>query len=236
MKPSGKEQEDIMRSGLFAVLAALVLAGCATTSEDGRGTFKLRLVNRSDEVLQEVIVRDADTELKTFTDMHTPGGDRVIEDCPINLNKPFGLLCYANGQRVSHVLSLNMYSPLKNRIETFCFTYLGGNEWSVAARDAAGKEVKFDRGAAERGDAKSQVDLGVCYLSGSGVATDYKEAVKWFRKAAQQGNADGQYRLGVCYYTGVGAPENHEEALKWLHKSAKQGNASAKDFLEKVSE
>ncbi len=41
--------------------------------------------------------------------------------------------------------------------------------------------------AAEQGDAQAQLNLGVCYWNGNGVAKDYAEAVKWFRKAAEQG-------------------------------------------------
>jgi hypothetical protein len=235
MKPSGKEQGNIMRSGLSAMLAVLVFAGCATTGEDGRGTFKLCLVNRSDEVLQEIIIRDVNTDLKHFTDMNASSGEKVIEDCTLNLKNAFAILFYANGQRTSHVLNLSMYCPVKDRIGTLYFYYLGGNEWSVAARDAAGNEIKLDHSAAQRGDAKAQVELGVCYCSGAGVPPDYKEAVKWFRRAAEKGNAEGQYRLGVCYYSGIGVPKDQEEALKWLRKSAKQGNVSAEDFIKKTS-
>jgi hypothetical protein len=234
MKPSGKEQGNIMRSGLLTMLTVLTFAGCMTTGEDGLGTYKLCVINRSDEVLQEIIVRDVNGELKHFADTKASSGEKFIEECKIDLKNSFAILFFPNGQRVSHVLNLSAYCPVKNRIEAFYFYYLGGNEWSVVARDAAGKDVKLDHSAAERGDAKAQVELGVCYCS-AGVATDYKEGARWYRKAAVQGNADGQYKLGVCYYSGIGVPKDEAEALKWLRKSAKQGNSAAKELLKKVS-
>ena len=224
-----------MRSGLFAALAVLIFAGCMTTEDEGIGTYKLCAVNRSDEVLQEVIIRDANSDLRHFGDMEPSGGEKVIDNCTIDLKSGFALLCYANGQRESHVMSLSMYYPFKTRITTFYFYYLGENEWSIVARDAGGDEIKLNHAAAEQGDAKAQVDLGVAYCNGTGVVADYKEAAKWFRKAAEQGNADGQYKLGVCYYSGIGVPKDQAEALKWLRKSAKQGDVDAQEFIKKVS-
>ena len=37
----------------------------------------------------------------------------------------------------------------------------------------------------------AQLNLGVCYDNGIGVAKDFEEAVKWYRQAADQGHADG---------------------------------------------
>ena len=48
---------------------------------------------------------------------------------------------------------------------------------------------------AERGDAKSQYELGAMYYYGKGVTKDYAEAVHWYRKSAEQGEADAQYSL-----------------------------------------
>ena len=57
---------------------------------------------------------------------------------------------------------------------------------------------------AEEGDAEAQCVLGSCYLSGTGVGKDEKEAVKWYTKSAEQGNARAQRNLGLCYYQGTG--------------------------------
>ena len=69
--------------------------------------------------------------------------------------------------------------------------------------------------AAQRGDAKAQVNLGYAYHGGQGVAMDKAEAVKWFRQAADQGNSDGQRALGYCYHDGVGMGKDEIEAFAY---------------------
>lgn len=86
---------------------------------------------------------------------------------------------------------------------------------------------------AELGDVTSQCNLGVCYLNGTEVNQDSKEAVKWFKKAAEQGNAVAQYYLGISYYNGSEEiTKDEKEALKLWTKSAEQGNGDAKQMLE----
>ena len=78
------------------------------------------------------------------------------------------------------------------------------------------------RTAAEQGDARAQVRLGLMYERGQAVPKDRLQAVKWFRLAAEQGNAEGQWRLGVMYQGGRGVPEDHVQAVKWFHLAAEQ--------------
>jgi hypothetical protein len=80
---------------------------------------------------------------------------------------------------------------------------------------------------AERGNARAQFSLGLCYYWGSSVAQDYAEAAKWYRKAAEQGNADAQYNLGVCYTEGQGVEKDYTEAVKWYRAAAEQGSPLA---------
>jgi hypothetical protein len=80
---------------------------------------------------------------------------------------------------------------------------------------------------AEKGDAKAQYTLGLCYHEGQGVTKDYSEAVKWFRKAAEQGFADAQFTLGSEYRKGEGVSKNIAEAVKWFRKAAEQNSAEA---------
>jgi|HubBroStandDraft_1064217.scaffolds.fasta_scaffold120243_2 hypothetical protein len=84
---------------------------------------------------------------------------------------------------------------------------------------------------AERGDAKSQFELGSMYYYGKGVPKDYVEAVRWYRKSAEQGDADAQYSLSYMYHDGKGLPQNDSEAASWCRRAAEQGNARAQDAL-----
>jgi hypothetical protein len=43
---------------------------------------------------------------------------------------------------------------------------------------------------AKQGNISAQLNLGVMYERGQGVAKDYAEALKWYRLAAEQGNAN----------------------------------------------
>lgn len=47
--------------------------------------------------------------------------------------------------------------------------------------------VKCYSEAAEKGLAKAQFNLGLCYALGNGVEQNDNASVKWFRKAAEQG-------------------------------------------------
>jgi len=84
---------------------------------------------------------------------------------------------------------------------------------------------------AERGQASSQLLLGVMYDTGKGVPENDKTAVKWYTKAAEQGLANAQYNLGYMYDGGYGVPENKKTAVKWHTKAAEQGLASSQASL-----
>lgn len=89
---------------------------------------------------------------------------------------------------------------------------------------------QFRLGAAQ-GDADAQLDIGVMYYLGKGVAQDYAEAIKWYRLAATQGNAEAQENLGLAYILGRGVPPDDAEGVKWMHLAAAQGYAPAQESL-----
>lgn len=78
----------------------------------------------------------------------------------------------------------------------------------------SGYKADWYRIFAERGDAKAQNNLGICYRDGIGVSQNYTEAARWFRLSAEQGYAEAQYNLGVSYQTGTGVPQIWSEAAK----------------------
>src|SRR5438067_13114399 len=105
---------------------------------------------------------------------------------------------------------------------------------SVAVFQLAAQQTKTDqrplaevKAKAQAGDADSQVELGLRYDKGEGVAQDHAEAVKWYRKAAEQNFAGAQYSLGVCYGKGEGVAKDQVEAEKWSRKAAEQNFAAA---------
>jgi TPR repeat protein len=105
---------------------------------------------------------------------------------------------------------------------------------SVAVVQLAAQQAKADqkpieevKAKAEAGDAESEVELGLRYEQGKGVAKDQVEAVKWYRKAAEQNLAAAQNDLGACFYNGDGVTKDPVEAVKWFRKAAEQNFAAA---------
>jgi TPR repeat protein len=85
--------------------------------------------------------------------------------------------------------------------------------------------------AAESGDVMAQLNLGICYGLGQGIAKDDVQAVKWWRKAAEQNLAQAQSNLGVCYAKGQGVAKDAVEAVKWYRRAAEQNDADAQHNL-----
>ena len=87
---------------------------------------------------------------------------------------------------------------------------------------------------AEKGDATSQCNYGICLLNGKGVNKNLKEAAYWFKKSAEQGNAKGQLNYGVCLLKGIGTEKNDKGAAYWFKKSAEQGNVKAQELYSSL--
>jgi TPR repeat protein len=84
---------------------------------------------------------------------------------------------------------------------------------------------------AAAGDVKSQVQIGLAYLTGDGVHKDDAEGVKWLREAADQGNPIAERYLAEMYFKGRGVPADNAEAAKWLRMAAEQGDAQSQHNL-----
>jgi TPR repeat protein len=115
--------------------------------------------------------------------------------------------------------------------------------FSISCRNKAAESLKALRTRADQGDAKAQLNLGIMYDHGQGVARDHAEAARWFRKAADQGDAQAQNNLGLMYGLGVlydldvkdatfqWVTEDHAEAARWFRNAADQGLAAAQANL-----
>ena len=87
---------------------------------------------------------------------------------------------------------------------------------------------------AQAGDVVAQLNLGNMYVTGEGVAQDYKKAAKWFKKSAKQGNTSAQNNIGFMYLEGKAVSQNYKKALKWYKLSATQGDVNAQFKLGNV--
>ena len=93
------------------------------------------------------------------------------------------------------------------------------------------KAIEFFTDAANKGNAKAQVKLGVMYWHGQGVTQDYNQAFELFTLAAEQGNARAINALGMSYEQGKGVTQDISKAVKWYTLAAEQGLIQAKNNL-----
>lgn len=80
---------------------------------------------------------------------------------------------------------------------------------------------------AESGNAAAQNYLGACYLNGSGVKANPKQAFYWFSKAAMGNNIKALNQLGYCYEEGIGTEKDPVQAFLFYKKAAFRGHPNA---------
>ena len=81
--------------------------------------------------------------------------------------------------------------------------------------------------AAEKGNAKAQLNLGLCFLEGKGIEKDGAAGVQWIRKAAEAGLSDAEFEMGFLLSNGIGVPKSPSEAIRWYLKAAEKGVSRA---------
>src|SRR5262249_17833127 len=81
--------------------------------------------------------------------------------------------------------------------------------------------------AAEKGDAKAMVNLGLLYKKARGVAQDYVKAREWYEKAAAEGHTDAMANLGLLHIKGRGVAQDYVKAREWYEKAAAEDHTHA---------
>jgi hypothetical protein len=152
-------------------------------------------------------------------------GDAPLQNpCPICLDNEDdgvgGLMCYNCGQNFCEKCSAGGLASLAAC--PTCRAMLDVSEQ---------EEVRRLRRLLERPYGRytpiSQNNLGLCYITGTGVGRNLAEAARLFRLAADHGCAGAQHNLAVCYNHGNGVATNRVEALRLYRLAANQGNADA---------
>jgi hypothetical protein len=98
------------------------------------------------------------------------------------------------------------------------------------ANGAAGRldeAVKFYKQAAEGGDARAMVSLGLLHEAGEGVPRDLKAAADLYAKAAARGSADGAINLAFALMKGVGVDRDTTRAVSLLKTASAGGSPIA---------
>ena len=79
--------------------------------------------------------------------------------------------------------------------------------------------------AADKGDPRAFLLLGVLYQGGLGVPVNLQEAASWYEKAAKAGAQGAYAKLAQMLARGEGVPKDDDLALAYARKSANLGDA-----------
>jgi TPR repeat protein len=88
--------------------------------------------------------------------------------------------------------------------------------------------------AAEDGNPKAQVLVGMALMTGIGVLENQELAVMWFKRASDQNYPGGMYRLGLAKISGIGTPKDEKGGMVLMQKAAAAGESRAKSFLDEI--
>jgi TPR repeat protein len=81
--------------------------------------------------------------------------------------------------------------------------------------------------AAEQGDLRAMVSLGLLMEEGTGVPRNVAAAVALYERAAERGSSDGAVNLAVALLRGIGTSRDLKRAIALLQKAANNGSAQA---------
>lgn len=95
------------------------------------------------------------------------------------------------------------------------------------AANQHGEALQLYRKAAERGNLRAMVSLGLILEAGDGVPKDVPGAYGWYERAAAGGSADGAINLAVALMQGNPLPRDVPRALDLLRTASAQGSAIA---------
>ena len=90
------------------------------------------------------------------------------------------------------------------------------------------------RKAADSGDVRAMVSLGLLLQTGDHTPSDLKAAYGFYEKAAERGSADGALDLAVALVRGKGIDKNVPRALALLKKASDDGSARATYDLAEI--
>lgn len=85
--------------------------------------------------------------------------------------------------------------------------------------------------AAEQGDPRAMLELGVRYETGYQLPKNENNAFHWYTQAAKAGNTTAMINLGWSYADGTGTPADPDMAIEWFNKAAELGDPEGYDSI-----
>ena len=74
---------------------------------------------------------------------------------------------------------------------------------------------------------QAMANLGLMYLKGEGVKTDYSIAKEWFEKASSYDNDSANFNLALMYQTKIGVEEDMEKAKEYFRRAVQKNHTQA---------
>ncbi len=105
-----------------------------------------------------------------------------------------------------------------------------------AARGNIAEAVRLFQDAADRGDGRALVSLGLMTSAGDGVNKDLAAAADLFRRASERGNVDGTINYAVALIQGSGVDREVDRAVAMMREAAETGSPIALFNLAALTE
>lgn len=98
---------------------------------------------------------------------------------------------------------------------------------ALAAANRRGEAIETYRVAADRGDLRAMVSLGLLIETGDGIERDLSAAARLYERAADLGSIDGAINLAVALFEGLGVDRDVPRALSLFRKASDAGSPIA---------
>ena len=95
------------------------------------------------------------------------------------------------------------------------------------ARNLLEEKAALLTAAAEMGDGKPQLRMGLMLYLGKEIPKDLQASAEWLRKSVENHHAEASALLAAMYFTGEGVEKDFPQVYKWYSISQAQGNATA---------
>ncbi len=112
--------------------------------------------------------------------------------------------------------------------------YMG--EWQASPENSAGQNADtlyWYKKAASRGSAEGKIQVGLCYLNGTGTEKSLQKGRYWLERAAESGSAKAMYHAGEAWKDTSRA--GNAIAYIWLFLSSNLGYEPARIVRDRVS-
>lgn len=215
--------------GLVALIAIAVIAGAILSRTANHSTQSLNLLSKPNATAPAAMTPSASVTGTPTPTMATPASNASAPPAPdlhsstqepgttpapaaATPAKPATPTGLAKAKPATQVASL---PPQPTQVPT--------------AQPAGRAPAPLDRltQAANSGNAKAQLIVGLKYLDGDGIPANETEAAKWLTKAAEADEPVAEYRLGTLYERGRGVPADAAKAARWYQAAANHGSRKA---------